>query len=404
MRSVLYISENNNKLQCCKFKNNEYFESHDKTFIQNEIFKMLSHDIKKWAFDKNEFNVIFDEHLVVLQDFDLLSRNELKQLKNALSKKILEMKFKKLKGDIKSGLKKIPKKGKVAMSVTSAILISTMAFSISSSVNKNKENSSNYKSASFTLDLPSNNDYDMSTYIDNSKNIINQSQVIVNDTENIMNEKKEELTSEEKIIKKYSDMYLVDYDVAKNIIVNNIEDINSKDSFEIGVIEYIKNYHWDCDSIDKTPIISNLTEEEKEEKILEFANVYGIYDENTLATLIAAHRLETARGTSDIYINANNCGGNMEYDSETDTQSLIRFKTFEIGAECFVRQFLNVKNKVESSEDYDSSKSLAYYMDPIYCGEINEDGEKWYQIVDEIKEEVKEEGILESFCDKYTKN
>lgn len=38
-------------------------------------------------------------------------------------------------------------------------------------------------------------------------------------------------------------------------------------------------------------------------------------------------------------------------------------------------------------------------MDSVYCGEEIPEGQpKWYEIVEELKEHVKEEGILNNYC------
>ena len=208
---------------------------------------------------------------------------------------------------------------------------------------------------------------------------------------------------QQNIIDKYAKMYYIDNDVAKNLISENKNELNKYSTFEIGVIQLFKTYYWEQSNIDKTPIVSNLTEKEKEAKILEFANVYCEYDEDVLATLIAVHRLETGYGTSKVYLEYNNCAGVMEYDNEGNYVP-VKYKTFDMGAESFTDVFLKVKKQVlekaqNNEEGFDINKSLAYNMDSVYCGEEIPEGQpKWYEIVEELKEHVKEEGILNNYC------
>lgn len=210
----------------------------------------------------------------------------------------------------------------------------------------------------------------------------------------------EEQSTEEEIIKKYANMYFLDYSTALNEVIDKADVIENSMSFEVGVIKVLKDLFYRTDSIDKDSIPSNLTEEEKEKIILEFANIYGIYDEDVLATMIGAHRLETGYGTSTIYVNNHNCGGIM------DNGSLAKYKTFEHGAESFVRNFINISNLVlEKAKNgvpgYDINKSLAYNLDKTYCGEEYAPGQRtWEEIVTELGNQAKEEGILENFCKK----
>ena len=131
--------------------------------------------------------------------------------------------------------------------------------------------------------------------------------------------------------------------------------------------------------------------------------MYCEYDEDVLATLIAVHRLETGYGTSKVYLEYNNCAGVMEYDNEGNYVP-VKYKTFDMGAESFADVFLKVKKQVlekaqNNEEGFDINKSLAYNMDSVYCGEEIPEGQpKWYEIVEELKEHVKEEGILNNYC------
>lgn len=207
-------------------------------------------------------------------------------------------------------------------------------------------------------------------------------------------------TEEEIIIKKYADMYFIDYEVAKRFVEEELEEINEKETFELGVINCLKNHHWydDTLNIDKTPIISEKTKEEKETIMLEFANIYGIYDEDTLATLIAINRWETGLGTSEVYINYNNCGGVME------SGKFIRYKTFEIGAEAFVRTFLNIKNSVlEKASNYEYGFNPSYTLEGnmvgVYNGGPALEQESWLGGVKEQKSIILESEILKDYID-----
>ncbi len=207
-------------------------------------------------------------------------------------------------------------------------------------------------------------------------------------------------TEEDTIIKKYADMYFIDYEDAKRFVEEELEEINEKETFELGVINCLKNHHWydDTLNIDKTPIISEKTKEEKETIMLEFANIYGIYDEDTLATLIAINRWETGLGTSEVYINYNNCGGVME------SGKFIRYKTFEIGAEAFVRTFLNIKNSVlEKASNYEYGFNPSYTLEGnmvgVYNGGPSAEQESWLGGVKEQKAIILESEILKDYID-----
>lgn len=334
--------------------------------------------------DQEKLALIFEHTNIVLQNIELLNEEELKPLLDKIQGKNIEKTQEKIKGDPKKGLQKKFKKGLITLSgVTLGVLAGISIGNALTPVKAENTNDPELIVYDTILDKPVN--------IEGGPIVL--SEILIS---------KKELTEEEKMIKKYADMYFIDFDTAKALIKNNVGNLQAYDRPEVAVIECFKEYHWNNPNIDKTPIISDLTEEEKERKILEFANIHGVEDKDVLATIIAVHRVETGRGTSNIYLNYNNCGGNMEYDPETDSQSLIEYKTFEIGAESFIKQFLYVKKTVEQSENYDPNQSLEYNMDPMYCGEIREDGEKWYQIVGELKDEVLKEDILKDFTNSRT--
>ncbi|MCM1371107.1 MAG: glucosaminidase domain-containing protein [Clostridium sp.] len=355
--------------------------------------EIINGSIKKLSFRNNKTLVYFEDRCIVLQDIKLLKNKELKPLYDIVrdyrkAKTILN-----LKKEFKLERMSVKGKIKMASAFTSAALIIT-TISIPDYKNNIDTNESQYQYNQIL-------NQDIFKYLEESSTKKN----IDKPNELFKPQKVEELpkiTEEELIIQKYADIYFIDYNDARNYVSQNINDINESDTFEVGVMDCLSRYHWLDERIDKQPIMSNLTEEEKERFILEIANAYGIYDEDVLATMIGAHRLETGYGTSKVYLNYNNCGGVMQYNNKTKKMEYIKSKTFEIGAISFVKTFVNIMNSVlervqNNEEGFDINKSLAYNMDPVYCAHIPEEGPRWYQVVDELKLKVIESGMLADY-------
>lgn len=205
---------------------------------------------------------------------------------------------------------------------------------------------------------------------------------------------------ENEIIRKYADMYFIDYSEARKYIGEHIDEVDKEECFELGVLKCLRELHWADENIDKTPIVSDKTIEEKDRFMLEIANLYGIYDEDSLATLIGINRAETC-GTSYAYIHYNNCGGIM--DSKTDR--LARYKTFEIGAEAFIRCFISNKNAVlkmaaSLTPGFDLNATLEENMAPRYNGASADIQKNWIATVREYKQKMIESGLLDDYVAK----
>lgn len=201
------------------------------------------------------------------------------------------------------------------------------------------------------------------------------------------------LTEEEEqflsIVEKYSRIFFLDY----NTVLASIRENHDKIAYEsmteeAGIIEVISEAYYNDDTIDKTPIVSDLTSQDREGLLLEFAKAYGISEEDTLATILAIYRLETGRGTSEACIQYNNYGGLMT--SKNGNNVLRKFKTAEIGAISQIATFFNILEKSKKRESYDPNRPMEENLFPIYCPE-----ESWVEKVRKIKLEVYEDYNLE---------
>ncbi|MDD2377614.1 MAG: hypothetical protein PHD10_04060 [Bacilli bacterium] len=196
-------------------------------------------------------------------------------------------------------------------------------------------------------------------------------------------------------VKEYSAMYYIDYNTALDLIKQNEEAIkNDYINQEVGIIRTLgEAYH--NSSINKNPEVSNMSSLEREKLLFKFANIYEVRDIDTLATMIAVHRLETGNSKSDACIYKNNFGGLRAKNGKTGSYYVMSFKTPTIGAEKMVRTFLNIKNKSLQSKHYNPNRSLEENMNPIYCGEAT-----WAKLVKKIKMEVINDYDLNDYLSK----
>lgn len=195
---------------------------------------------------------------------------------------------------------------------------------------------------------------------------------------------------EDSIIQRYADMYFMDYNQASKIYFDNYEEIISSDNGELIFLLKIKDAFYADSSIDKKPIITNMNSEEKEAYIINIAkDVYKIEDEEIYALLLAIHRLEADNGTSRRCIEDNNPGGLREGGS------FLKFKSFEIGAECFVRNVQNIINDTKNMPDYNYDLSFEENMQTIYCDGDND----WGIQVKNIKDSILENNELEEYLE-----
>lgn len=208
---------------------------------------------------------------------------------------------------------------------------------------------------------------------------------------------KPKLTKEEELfinkVKEYSSMFFIEYDKALNIIKENEAIIKTEyQNQEVGIIRVLAEEFYNNNNIDKSPIVSDISTLEREKLLIKFANVHGITSTDTLATMIAIYRLETGNGTSDACIYKNNFGGLRAMDEESGSYYVMSFKTKEIGAEAFVKTFINIRNISIDSKHYNPNRSLEQNMNRIYCGESS-----WANKISELKNEVINEYNLQEY-------
>lgn len=201
----------------------------------------------------------------------------------------------------------------------------------------------------------------------------------------------------------YATMYSIDKEKAKELVEEAKMDIINSENQERSLIALMRYEHWDDNTIDKTPITGVLTKEEKEEWILYFADVYGLNEEEKY-TLLAIHRLETGNGEVLDQTYPNNQGG--VYDPKIG--DFATYQTAQIGCESLVRTFTNNCKLAKVNPHYDETKSVAYNLNPTYCTdnspyvynetkecfEVNNqrpDTGFWYEVVDSLVEEVKQD-------------
>lgn len=202
------------------------------------------------------------------------------------------------------------------------------------------------------------------------------------------NKQTKEKNQENEMIEEFSKIYYLDYNFVEKLYNENIEQIEKSENPKKTFIILVKNAFYNSD-IDKTPIVSSLSESEKEDYIIYMAkDIYDVQDKEILALLLAIHRLETGNGTSRRCIYDNNLGG------ISDSKGFLTFKTFEIGAECFVRNVTNIVSEAYESSNYNYDLPIEYNIQDIYCG----DG--WGKEVNKIKNNILNNNEL----DKYFKS
>ncbi len=194
------------------------------------------------------------------------------------------------------------------------------------------------------------------------------------------------------MIAEFANIYFLDYNTVEQLYNSNKSVIDSSENPKKTFIVMVKDYFYQTD-IDKTPIVSNKTREEKEDYIIHMAkDIYGVEDKELLALILAIHRLETGNSTSRRCVYDNNLGG------VTDGSGFLTFKTFEIGAECFVRTVTNRVNEAYASPYYDYSLPIEYNIQEVYCDS------SWGPQINPIKVSILNSGELDKyFNDKQKK-
>lgn len=204
-------------------------------------------------------------------------------------------------------------------------------------------------------------------------------------------EVEEQLSETEQMIQEYADLYFMDYKTVSDIYNANYEEIVNSDNSKQTFIIKVKEAFYLDETIDKESIVTDLNSIEKEDYIIHMAkDIYQVHDENTLALLLAIHRLETYWGESDRCIYDNNPGGVKEGND------FLSFKTFEIGTECFVRNTLKIKHLTTSDND---ETNIEYKMQQLYC----EGDNTWAIEIKDMKESILNNNELDSYLNKDNK-
>lgn len=240
-----------------------------------------------------------------------------------------------------------------------------------------------------------NNDINISVNEKSESNVNSKSNVYNNiDSKNF---EKQEITIDNKyhvqndienMIDKFSQMYFMDYDCVENIYINNYDEITSSDNVELSLLSKVRDEFYSDSSIDKTPIITDKNSSEKEACIIDIAkNIYKVDDIEQYAILLAIYRLETGNGESRRCVYDNNPGGLRSGNS------FMTFKTFEIGAECFVRNVLRIENL--ALENYPNSEDILSAMQKIYC----EENIEWTNETRKIKDSILANNDIDLYLD-----
>ncbi|MDD2435472.1 MAG: hypothetical protein PHO63_04375 [Bacilli bacterium] len=372
MKKRIIIGKNGNEYyyHIKAFDNGEWNVIEQKNKEANkQIEHLLDVKINKVRWHQNLLIVKTNDDLIVIDDYQQLNHDKVfKNLNKQLSKKIINneqltknLKLQKEKNNHKAAL--LANKFLCCAVLTSSLLIPINGATILNDITPPKEE----------IVIKS---YDQYRERQSEKLLLMQNQLKI-----------EQKAAEQKqfvnTVKKYSDMYCLDYTTAFDLIKENEETIkNDYINQEVGIIRTLADafYH---SSIDKTPQVTNISPLEREKLLLQFAKVYDIQDVDTLATMLAVHRLETGNGKSKACVYKNNFGGLRARNSKTGSYYVMSFKTPSIGAERMVRTFLDIKNRAIKSKHYNPNRSLEENMNHIYCGEKN-----WPILLKQIKNEV----------------
>lgn len=181
---------------------------------------------------------------------------------------------------------------------------------------------------------------------------------------------------------------------ALTAIESNPQIVESESNPDLGIIRAIAYDYWykkDILGIDSTPTIENISRQEREQIIVDMAVLHGMDDQETLATILAIHRLETGHGTSNLCVNQNNQGGII------DDGEFLSYPTVAAGAESFVRTVKNQRNSLIGEGIYNYNNTLAENIKDYYCTEEVSGAGPWDDAVDEIKKSILENNELSNY-------
>lgn len=449
-------------------KDNEKIQKFFDDMAKLKIIKCYEKDKNRILYIQNTKNTVYK---VILKDYNKLLNaircNKLDKKMNAywLKKAIKEIP-KNLNIKLENLFEKVPTKYIVAGSLLTATI---MIPSVVSANKKNEENTNsenNFPSITeeATLDDQSYEteeiiiDQDIfNTNIDKEKFDTNKIEILQIDEKDFLQNNDSEITTKNEFnfndlahyttIDEYinfaSNLYGVNIETAKYILsdkINNMEDyiknsnnVELKNLYElkklgiingdlevIGTFVIIKNYAIDnLNLTNQEPIISNKSEEDKEQDMINIARyIYGINNNDILNTMIAIHRLETGYGTSSYAQKLNNFGGNMNTNpSQEQIDKFIKiiqpetfntdktpipniYKTAEIGEESMVRNLLNVYSKCLHDEECLEKNNIVDFLSKKYCTHTPKE---WAQTVKEMLNDGDVQETVETYINTQNK-
>ena len=337
----------------------------------NGIRKSKKNDLIKFKIENSIY--------VYVSDYSIIKQNpELKSLKTAINKNLVYQKI--ANGFV---LKKDKHKSNNAIKF---VIASSISLGIIASINYTDNNKVIFKFDDIKLNKNNHNNSQTESFLlTNFNSDFGKIKIDYQDYEKV----EHKLNNEFDIIEEYSNMYFMDYDRVKQIYLSNYDEINNSNNIELSLLLKVKDEFYSDASIDKTPIVTGKTSEEKEKYIIDIAEgIYKVEDKDELATLLAIHRLETSWGMSDRCVYQNNPGG-LKEDGE-----FLEFKTFEIGAESFVRNVLKIKTIAENNYQFDCD--ILYGMQQIYC----DDDIRWAIEAEQIKNSILDNEELDKYLNK----
>lgn len=389
-----------------KYRGNYFVEKKLKELLNGSVHSVRRNNKN----DMIKFRISHNAH-VYISDYSLIKDYpELKDLNRALIKGIIGDKVSNQVTLVRTKHKQLSKNGIMKILVSTCLSVGVLETANYLHLeNQNQKfaqelntlvNLASNQSIIETQELEKKSNKNIDIALERLKNkIIDSLEIIqINTTSDILEDEsvekvERELSETEQMIQEYADLYFMDYKTVNDIYNDNYEEIITSDNPKRAFILKVKENFYLNESIDKEPIITDLTSEEKEAYIMHMAkDIYKVEDENTLALLLAIHRLETHWGESDRCIYTNNPGGVKEGNN------FLSFKTFEIGAECFVRNTLKIKDLAIIENNNETN--IEYEMQKSYCGGDN----TWAAEVKDMKDEILNNNELDSYLDKNNKS
>lgn len=340
-------------------------------FVRKKIKELLKYNID--SIQRSNKNDVIKLRLnnninVYINNYSIIKNNpELKILRNIINKELIYKKF--IKNFSLKKSKNISNDNSLKLVILSSI---SLGIIISSS---NFDIHNNFRINTDDLLISNNSYYDNlhENFLFNYDYNYNKMKFSYHNHGEVSNEEVCDID----VIEEFSKMYFMDYNRVKQIYLNNYDEINNSENADLTLLLKVKNEFYNDDTIDKNPIITDKTSEEKEKYIIDIARrIYKVDSNEEFAILLAIHRLETSWGKSDKCVYDNNPGGLKEGDK------FLEFKTFEIGAECFVRNVLKIER--QAIQNYDNNLSLEENMQKIYCEGEND----WAKEVTCIKQSL----------------